>query len=233
MSRHTPIYSEFVARLGEVSILRSRAAALSRGKNAVRHGAEISALCRASVVLLSSHIEAYIKELGEHTVDAIYYKKTCRSRVSPIFFYHISKGRIENIRSGSDPERIAGNIKNFVEVDAKLWESLGEFPVPISASDFNGGFSNPTFDKAKAYFGRFGYSDYKRDFFAKLGRHGQATKNNLDHIVDTRNSIAHGDPNSTKTPEEITEMMNTAKLFCRTTDDIFASWCRKSLCSIR
>lgn len=233
MSRYTPIYGAFISRLDEVMILRAKAGALSRTKNAVRHGPEISALCRGSVVLLSSHIEAYIKELGEHTLDAIYDKQVCRSKIAVLFFYHISRDRIENIRSGSDPEKIAGNTRAFVENDSVMWESTGNFPLPISASEFNGGFSNPKFDKAKSYFGRFGYSDYRRDFCVALGRYGQSTINNLDQIVDTRNSIAHGDPSATKTPVEVMEMIETAKLFCRTTDNIFANWCKNNLCNIR
>jgi hypothetical protein len=233
MPRYTPVYGAFVARLDEVKLLRTKAATLNRTKNAVRHGAEISALCRASIVLLSSHIEAYVKELGEHTIDSIYKHKVSRSNIALLFFYHISKERIENIRSGSDPEKIASSTRTFIESDSELWNTTGEFPFPISASDFNGGFSNPKFEKTKAYFGRFGYSNYRRDFFGKLGRNGQSTINNLDHIIDTRNSIAHGDPNSTKTPDEVKDMIDTAILFCRTTDEIFAKWCRGNLCNIR
>jgi len=233
MPRYTPIYGAFVARLDEISLLRSKAAALGRTKHAVRHGAEISALCRASVVLLSSHIEAYVKELGEHTLDAIFENRVCRTKIAPLFFYHMSKERIENIRSGSDPEKISGNMRIFVETDSRMWESVGGFPAQISALDFNKGFSNPKFEKTKAYFGRFGYLAYRRDFLMKLGRNGQATINNLDQIVDTRNSIAHGDPNATKTPAEIADMLETAKVFCRTTDGIFAKWCSGNLCNIR
>ena len=145
----------------------------------------------------------------------------------------MSKDRIENVRSGSDPEKIAGNMRVFFESDSRMWEPIGGFPNPVSASEFNKGFSNPKFDKAKAYFGRFGYLDYRRDFFSQLGRHGQTTINNLDQIVDTRNSIAHGDPNATKTPAEIIDMIKIAKVFCRTTDNIFAKWCGDNLCCIR
>lgn len=233
MPRYTPIYGAFVARLEEIYLLQSKASALGRTKSAVRHGAEISALCRASVVLLSSHIEAYIKELGEHTLDEIFKNGVCRSNVSPLFFYHISKERIENIRSGSDPEKIAGNIRKFVEVDSQMWEPLGGFPTPISASEFNKGFSNPKFEKTTAYFSRFGYSKYRQDFFGKLNSRGQTVINNIDHIVDTRNSIAHGNPNATKTPAELYEMIDTAKIFCRTTDSIFSKWCGDNLCKIR
>ncbi|SHL51430.1 hypothetical protein SAMN05518668_101362 [Sphingobium sp. YR657] len=233
MTRFTPVYGEFVDRLGEISLLRSKAAALAQTTRAVRHRAEISALCRGSVVLLSSHIEAYVKELGEHTLDAIYDNGVCRSKISLPFFYHLSRARIENVRSGSQPANIASHMRSFVEHDATMWGSQGGFPTPIVAYDFNGGFSNPSFDKVKAYLGRFGYENFRRDFMRRLGRAAQPTITGLDQIVDTRNSIAHGDPSATKTPAEVKDMITLAKVFCRTVDTLFAEWCSANLCKIR
>lgn len=233
MTRFTPVYSEFVNRLDEVILLRSKAAALARTKLAVRHGAEISALCRASVVLLSSHIEAYIKELGEHTLDGIYNNGVCRSKIALPFFYHLSRAHIENVRNGSQPANIAAHMRSFVENDALMWTAHGGFPTPIDAQDFNGGFSNPTFNKVKAYLGRFGYEGFRHDFMRKLGRAAQPMITGLDQIVDARNAIAHGDPAATKTPAEVKDMIELAKVFCRTVDALFAEWCSANLCSIR
>ncbi len=233
MTRFTPVYGEFVDRLDEIILLRSKAAALARTKLAVRHGAEISALCRGSVVLLSSHIEAYIKELGEHTLDAIYDNRVCRSKIALPFFYHLSRGRIENVRSGSQPTMIAEHVRSFVEHDATMWVAQGGFPTPIGAQDFNGGFSNPSFDKVKAYLGRFGYESFRQDFMRRLGRAALPTITGLNQIVDARNSIAHGDPTATKTPAEVKGMIELAKVFCRTVDTLFAEWCSANLCKIR
>lgn len=233
MTRFTPVYSEFVDRLDEINLLRSKAANLARMRLAVRHRAEISALCRGSVVLLSSHIEAYVKELGEHTLDAIYDTGVCRSKIALPFFYHLSRARIENVRSGSQPANIAGHMRSFVERDAPMWAGQGGFPAPIGAQEFNGGFSNPSFDKVKAYLGRFGYESFRQDFMRKLGRAAQPTITGLDQIVDARNSIAHGDPAATKTPAEVKDMIELAKIFCRTVDTLFAEWCSANLCGIR
>lgn len=233
MARYTPVYGAFVVRLGEVDLLRSSAAALGRKRTAIRHGAEISALCRGAVVLLSSHIEAFVKELGEHTLDAIYDNQVCKSKVALPFFYHLSKDRIESIRNSSSAEKIAEHVRIFVQDDAQMWGVLGNFPRPITTVEFNTGFSNPKFDKVKAYFGRFGYVNFRRDFFRELGRNAQPTVNAIDQIVDARNSIAHGDPAATKTPQELTEMIYAAKLFCRNSDNVFANWCGINLCRIR
>ena len=67
MSRYTPVYSSFCTRLDEVETLRQFALIRER-EDPIGLRREINALCRGSVVLLSSHVEAYIKELGELAV---------------------------------------------------------------------------------------------------------------------------------------------------------------------
>ncbi len=233
MARFIPNYGDFSERLNEVKILRKKAAKLERSKDSFSHGDEISALCRGAVVLLSGHIEAYVKELGEHTLDTLYLKKVCRSRLAPQFFYHVSRELIDSIRDASQAERIALHMQSFVDSDITYWSKTSPLPTPISSETFNKGFANPKFDKVKAYFGRFGYTEFRRDFFRELGRDAQTTVNSLDHIVNTRNSIAHGDPSATKTPLEVRGMIDTAKSFCRTTDTVFARWCKGQLCPIR
>ena len=233
MARFTPVYADFILRLEEVALLRKKAGALERSVMSLSHGHEIRALCRGAVVLLSSHIEAYIKELGEHTLDALYNKAVSRSKFAPQFFYYLSRDRIETIRSSSQPEKIAEHVQLFVSLDASNWGSTGGLPTPISSENFSRGFSNPSFDKVKAYFGRFGYSEFRRDYLRVLGGLGNTSIAKLDQIVDTRNSIAHGDPSATKTPAEVKDMEVTAKLFCRTADKVFSDWCRETLCSIR
>lgn len=233
MARFTAVYADFSQRLSEVEVLRKQAAKFERSRQSFRHGPEISALCRGAVVLLSSHIEAYVKELGEHTLDSLHSKSVCRSKLAPQFFYHISQEAIGSIRDASQPAAIAGHVQSFVNNEAPFWGGLHPLPAPIPSERFNKGFSNPSFDKVKAYFGRFGYKDFRRDFFRHLNGDAQTIVNNLNHIVETRNSIAHGDQSATKTPLEVSAMVETAKIFCRTTDSIFGTWCKNTLCSLR
>ena len=233
MSKFTIIYSDFSARVNEVTLLRKKAAKLERSKDALLHGPEISALCRASVVLLSSHIEAYIKELGEHTLDCAHKQLVPRDNIAPQFFYYISRERIEGIRSSSNPDSIANHVQSLFDTDGQFWQGNGPLHGPILSSSFNYGFSNPRFEKVKTYFNRFGYSNFYKDFMRKIGRRGSLVESSLNSIVDTRNSIAHGDPLATKTPAEVREMELSAREFCRTVDSIFAKWCRLNLCKIR
>lgn len=233
MSKYTKIYSKFLLRLAEVRLLRQRARALERRKNAFKHDAEINAFCRSAVVLLSSHIEGYIEELGEHTLDKIYNKRVCRSKFSPLIFYYTSQKNIKNIRNTQDYEKITETIFDFINTEGDMWKKTTPLSQPIDSDLFNKGFSNPKFEKAKSYFSRFGYSEFHQDFMRELRADGQPTITALNHIVDTRNAIAHGDPRAKKTPTEVESMIDYAILFCRTTDTIFGKWCKSNLCSIR
>jgi hypothetical protein len=57
--------------------------------------------------------------------------------------------------------------------------------------------------------------------------------NMVDHLVDTRNKIAHGDTMATKTPKDVEEMARIIRKYCGVTDTVFAAWCKKNLCPIR
>lgn len=233
MAAYTSVYSNFVTRLDEVQLLRVRAAALERGRNSLRHGPEISAICRGSIVLLSSHIEGYVKEVGELALDSIVSKGLCRSRLKPEFFYHASRTSLVSLRDANDPAVIAENVFRFLESDLHHWSRQDKFPQPLQADTFSKGFANPSFDKVKSYLGRFGYTEFRPDFFRELKRDAQIVENAIDSIVASRNAIAHGDLGTTKTPAELQSMIDVSKLFCRTVDRLFATWCRKNICSIR
>ena len=232
MAIRTAAYSSFSLHLREVELLRIRAAALER-IDAVQQRDEINALCRGSVVLLSAKLEAYIKSLGELLLQELHSKAVSRSRLAPQFFYHLSKSAIEEVRSTTDPARVANGLMRFLQNEANFWGDGGTFVQPLPVENFNKGFSNPTVDKIAAYFRRFGYSDYKRDLGHRLKGNYAVTINMIDHIVDTRNKIAHGDPLASKPPADINQMVSIARSFCGTTDNIFAIWCRKKLCTIR
>ncbi len=233
MPRHTKVYSDFVDRMDEVSLLRRKARRLEVSRHSLSFGPEIRALCRASVVLLSSHVEAYVKELGELTLDTLHDRKLPRSRLSKQFFYYVTRQRIDAIRASEEPLAIAQSVEAFVETEVVFWNNEKALPSPVESVEFNKGFANPKFEKVQQYLSRFGYANFRLDFYRELGRDAQQVHLGLNAIVDARNAIAHGEASATKTPTEIRQFEDYSKKFCRVTDDIFATWCRKNLCSIR
>lgn len=232
MARYTTAYSSFVDRLVEVETLRNFAFQKEKlDPVSMRH--EINALCRGSIVLLSSHLEAYIKELGELALESLYKKAVPRNKLSSKFYYHISKNILEELKDTTDPEKIGDKIFEFLEKDHIFWSKNGIFPESIPSERFNKGFSNPAFDKIKAYFNRFGYHEYKKDLESRLQAKFQPTMNMVDHLVDIRNKIAHGNPTATKTPSEVKDIVSIIKLYCTETDDVFATWWKATYCAIR
>jgi hypothetical protein len=224
MARFTSAYSDFILGLDEVRLLLQIAARKER-KDPIGLRREINALCRAAIVLLSASVEAYIKGLGELVLDALHRQSVSRGVLNGAIFYHLSKDLLDEVLDARDPCRIADRVFHFLESDSAMWARTGPFPQPIPAERFNKSFANPAFNKVSAYFNRFGYAQYKRDLERRLKADFSSTKNMVDHLVDIRNKIAHGDANITKTPGDLTDMMQIIRRFGRETDIVFATWC--------
>lgn len=232
MAQYTSAYSGLIQQLDEVETLRKMATAKEK-IDPIGLAPEINALCRSAVVLLSAHLEAYIKELGEITLDSIYSKSVTRTTMAPQLFYHLSKDLLAEIKDTSGPDRIAEKVFGFIDRDLPFWSQSGAFPDPLPSELFNKGFANPAFKKIKAYLNRFGCGSYQQGLATRLQADYQPVVNMIDHIVDTRNKIAHGDPAASKTPAEVREMTETVRKFSRETDQVFAAWCSAQLCTIR
>ena len=232
MARFTRAYSELTVRLDEVELLRRIAASYER-KDAIGYRKEINALTRGAVVLLCSHLESYVRKLGEIALDSLTAKAVPRTKLASRVYYHISRDFLEEFRSTHDPEKAADKVFEFIDRDLEYWSPNGPFPKPIPVDRFNRGFANPGFKKIAKYFNRFGYDDYKRDLNRCLRASFHPTVTMVDHLVHTRNKIAHGDFAEIKTPSEVENMVSVTKSFCRSTDSVFATWWRESFCSIR
>jgi hypothetical protein len=232
MPRYTSAYGSFTAEVQEVHILRVSATALERS-DPVRRRAEINALCRSAIVLLSAKLEAYVKDLGEVALQNLHTRAVPRNLLVDQFYYHLSKDLIDEIRDTSDPIKLAQKFHHFIQREAVYWKKIGPFQQPLPVERFNKGFSNPKVDKISAYLNRFGYSGHKRDLAIVLTSDYNATINMVDHLVDVRNKIAHGDPTATKPPADVKDMITIVKRYCATTDLTFANWCSSNLCTIR
>jgi len=232
MSRYTSAYSSFLERLGEVEIFVRVASGLEK-RNAVGARDEIRAYCRGAVVLLSSHIEGYVKDLGELILDRIHDRSVHRSRLVPRFFYEISKSRFDEIKDTADPAGIATKVFEFLANDAEIWDTTTPFPFPVPADRFLKGFSNPSVDKICAFAGRFGYGELRRDLRRSLKSDFLVYEAAINNIVGTRNNIAHGNLSANSTPSDVFLMVSRAKVFCREVDDAFAAWARVAICTIR
>jgi hypothetical protein len=232
MARYTAAYSSFLDRLKEVDLLL-RLAARREQLNPLKERHSINALCRGAIVLLSSHLEGFIKELGEIILERLETRAVPRSSLVPQFFFHLSKDILGEIKDSPEPESIASKVFSMLARDYDLWSQVGSFPRPLPSELFNKGFSNPTFKKVKAYFNRFGYTTYQIDLARILAANNLPTVNMVNHLVEVRNKIAHGDITIAKTPADVAAMATIVRSFCATTDRVFSDWCKATLCGIR
>ena len=79
MARFTVAYSSLLLRLCEVDLLLLKAKKLEVIDPKLHHK-EIQALGRSATVLLSAHLEGYIKELGELLLDSLVNKSVCKTQ---------------------------------------------------------------------------------------------------------------------------------------------------------
>jgi hypothetical protein len=232
MSRYTPSYSNLLSRLSEVEDLLKIASDYERA-DPINQGSRIGALCRSSVVLLSSHIEGYITELGELILDKIYKSRIKKDVFKRQFFYYFSQDIINDIKNSGEPSKVANNIFSLHNRDHDIWGHKIKFDEPLPADRFNRGFANPRFKKISKYLNRFGYGQFKDDLARHLTRDYQVCVTMIDNIVNQRNMIAHGDINVQKTPQDVEEMLKLTRVFCRATDVVVANWCKSNICPIR
>ena len=233
MVRYTRAYSRFVDRLPEVEMLCRLARQQLRSEGPLRGARMANPLCRAGVVLLSSHIEGYVEDLSDIILHRVYESRTPKQALAPRFLYYFSKDLIDEINDTRDPDKISVKMRDLFERDKDIWSSNSEFQEELLSERFASGFSTPKFNEIRRFVARFGYGDYRQD----MGRHLEAKFrpciNMVDNVVDQRNKIAHGDAIATATPSDLASMLHLVRLFCRSTDVVVGNWFRTIGCSIR
>jgi len=140
----------------------------------------VKVLCRGGVVLLNSHIEGYIKALGELAIYRIGEKALPKSSLSGKFRYHLSRELIDNIRNTNDPENIASRIDHFLNQHSFIWDLNADFVHPLPVDNFVDSWSTPYHRNIRSFFNRFGYDSFHRDLARNLKRDFQICTNMVD-----------------------------------------------------
>ena len=236
--KYTDAYLTFAERLTEIKTLQKLAFDFERKKpSSVKESIEniekANFICRGAIILLTSHVEMYIKEIGNLTLEKIVEEEICRSKISNRISYYISRNRISEIKEANEPDKITKKILKFIQEDFSLWEQTGPLPNQLSNEEFNAGFSSPEYESIKKYFRRFGYDKYDGELKRKLKKKYSTITSKIDTVVSLRHQIAHGDAHASQTPSDLIESIKTINEFCRVTDIVFAKWCKKYLCAIK
>lgn len=233
MAAYSPAYSSLVNRLQEIELILSMARVTANRPPRRNSWVLVAALCRSGVVLLCSHIEGYIENLGTHAIEQIEQKQLSKSSMPVAFRYYLSRDLIDEVKQPSNAETTASKIDVLLARDAHIWDASPNLAPPLSATTFVGNFSTPKHVEISSFFRRFGFLTFHSDLSKRLTTQAQACTNMVDQVVDQRNKIAHGDPVTTGTPYDLEDMLKFVKLYCRTVDQVVGDWFRSVGCPIR
>lgn len=233
MAAYSEAYSSLVIRLKEIESILSMARANETRSLRRDSRLRVDSLCRSGVVLLCSHIEGYVENVGALAVERIGLKRISKGKMPAAFRYHLSRDLILGVKQSNEPEIIATRIDELMARDADVWNTTSHLSSPLSSEIFIGNFSTPKHDSISSFFGRFGYSDFHRDLLRRLTTQGPACTNMIDQVVDQRNKIAHGDQVTTGTPHELEDMLRLVKAYCKALDQVVGDWFRSIGCPIR
>ena len=233
MARYSIAYSGLIRRLDEVDSMRVMAQDIAKAGPIPMNIMRVNALCRGGIVLLCSHIEGYVENLGALAITRLAENDVPKASLSVAFRYHLSRDLIDNIKSTSDPESIAQRVDTLLTRDGHIWDSGSNFTPPLPTETFLGNFATPRHENIRRFFGRFGYVSFSHELAVQLKQNFQACVTMVDHVVDQRNKIAHGDFVTAGVPSDLENMCNFVRMYCRTTDQIVGNWFRKVGCPIR
>ena len=233
MARYSAAYSKLMDRLDEIESIRRLAIEISRKGVAPPHSTRVSALCRSGVVLLCSHIEGYIEELGSTAIARISVKNVRKEKMSLGFRYYLSRDLVDRIAMTEEAIKIGSRVVELINRDSHIWDSGDYFTEPLRADIFVRGFATPKHQHIRQFFGRFGFDAFHHEVAKKLRGDFVACIAMVDHVVDQRNKIAHGDFTISGAPLDLENMMKLVKLYCRVTDEVVCEWFREKGFTIR
>lgn len=235
--RYSRAYNTSLQRMGEVQALNDLAK--DKGQEMVfpiSGKSIVNSLCRANVVLLSSHLEGYIEDLAELMLQCISKQNLRKDKLTDGFRYYLSKDLLDRLCGTNEPEKIAKIVEYLFKRDNHIWLGNVTFSSELNTQKFISGFSNPRFGTIRKFMTRFGYTSFQHDVKTLLRSNYQPCENMINNIVDRRNKIAHGDIDNMTipTPKDIEDMLNLVGKFFEATDTAVGDWFEKELgCSIR
>ena len=231
MAKYSSAYSDLISRMKEIHAIVSMGRAFARPTPSNLD--KTSALGRAGVVLLCSHIEGYIETLGNLAIARIAGNSVPKASMAREFRYHLSRDLIEEINKSPDPDKIAEKIDGLMRRDLSIWDNSTYFASPLPVESFTRTFSTPRHNNIRQFFRRFGYTNFDGELASRLQGDFPVCTNMIDRVVEERNKIAHGNALAKVTPNDLQAMSVWVRLYCRNTDHVVGDWFRGKGCTIR
>ena len=174
------------------------------------------AVGRASVVLLSSHLERYIRSINEEAVSVVNSTAVLGPQLpQPLRLLH-SKSIVEELAGTTwDNETRAAKLAMLAQTETWLW--LPSETGSLDHSRLLVWMKSPKSEQIQRYFRYWGIDD----IFSKI-TYKQRTRSHLwlkiDELVDKRNNVAHGDLSTEATQADVRTYSKVVETFCVRSD---------------
>lgn len=178
----------------------------------------VRAINRASVVLLSSHLERYLRGLNEEAVGVVNAAPIGGSTLPEILRLQYSKIPIDELAEAQWVNR-AAMLSQLVATDGWLWGSSPK--ANLDHDRLVRWMKSPSPERAARLFRLWGVSD----IFSAITRQphtNQRMKLKLKELVDKRNDIAHGDAGAEATYQDVASYIAVVRTFCTRVDSILS-----------
>lgn len=195
---------EFTEGEAEVRVLLSLCADSDKDEY-VEHG---NAVRRASVVLLVSHFESFLRSVGEAFVDVLS-SGTIEARGIPTGIRELhTLPRLQEIVSTNDAKQRHTLLKKLGDISALWNDSAKPSPGTLSATTVSREITSAKADKIDRLFSLMGSPVPVCDGDIDLAREGDEIislniRLALADVVQCRNDIAHGDSSRKPTQEDV------------------------------
>ncbi len=178
----------------------------------------VRAINRASVVLLSSHLERYLRSLNEEAVGVINAATIRGSALPETLRLRHSKIPIDELAEAQWDNR-AAMLSQLVEKDGWLWGSTPK--ANLEHDRLLRWMRSPSPERALRMFKLWGVSD----IFSAITRQPHTRQRmwlKLEELVDKRNDIAHGDSGAEATYQDIASYVAVVRTFCTRADGVLS-----------
>lgn len=178
----------------------------------------VRAINRASVVLLSSHLERYLRNLNEEAVGVINVATIDGSALPETLRLQHSKIPVDELGEAQWLNR-ATMLSQLVATDGWLWGSLPK--ANLDHDRLLRWMKSPSPERTLRLFKLWGVLD----IFSVVTRRPHTRQRmwlKLKELVDKRNDIAHGDSGAEATYKDIATYVAVVRTFCTRADGVLS-----------
>jgi hypothetical protein len=174
---------------------------------------------RACVVLLSSHWERYLYSVNEEAIDWLNAQNCSTNLLPEALLLRHSQVRVDSLAQTSWDRR-AQQLREFIASDGPLWSDGGRTG-HLDHSVLMVWMKAPFPKEVRRYYRQFGIQDiFER--VTRASRTRGALLLDLNELVEKRNNIAHGDPQTEALQVDVTRYLKAVAKFSQAADSVLA-----------